>query len=462
MRQEEIHTHNCDHFNWEELLEDIKLEQIIPVIGHGLYWIEKKGKEKNEVLLYDYLAEKLEEKYEIPSPPCANHRFYNVVLECLRGNRKSREVEVVEGLKDILKSEKLIPYNPLIKLSRIKAFNLFITTAYDEFLYRVIKTVRKGQVKSIAYSPEEKYPGNLIGECLKDPSYTVLFHILGDFFYSGTHPSLTEAQILETILGFQGDLEEEQRNKSSNKLSTFLKKKSFLFIGCGYDDWLFRLFIRTVFSEKFQLHKNPDRNKYISDNLLNNKKDPFNELPIFLKNHHSEVYYICNGKEFVDMLFKKLEDDHPDQVIPLSDYPGRVFISFKRDNETEAKRLATNLINDGVDVWLENIMKPGALLDAEINKAISNCTFFIPLISIASKNFDAGNGVLRYHIREWEWAYSRYIENPYSKKIIPVKIDDFDWMYDIFKQFVSVKVPGGQKNNEGYNTLLKELREPLI
>lgn len=155
MRHEEIQNNNCDHFNWGELLEDIEDRQIIPVIGHGLYWIEKQGK---EVLLYEYLADKLEEKFGITSPPCTNHRFYTVVLECLKKNNKIKRL--VNELKDIVELEELIPCNPLDKLSRIKAFNLFITTAHDEFLFKSLKTVRKGQVDRFAYSPTEKYPGD--------------------------------------------------------------------------------------------------------------------------------------------------------------------------------------------------------------------------------------------------------------------------------------------------------------
>jgi hypothetical protein len=456
LRHEEIQNNNCDHFNWGELLEDIEDGQIIPVIGHGLYWIEKQGK---EVLLYDYLADKLEEKYGITSPHCANHRFYTVVLECLKKNIKINRV--VKELKDIVELEELIPCNPLIKLSRIRAFNLFITTAYDEFLFKALKTVRKGQVDRFAYSPAEKYPGDQFGECLKDPSYTLLFHIFGDFSYGGTVPSLTEAHILETILKFKRDLEEEQRSQSRNKFSTFLKDKSFLFIGCGYDDWLFRLFIRGVANEEYLLQQNPHPNKFISDDLLNKKKDPFNELSTFLKNFRSEVYYLCNGKEFVDVLFKKLEGDHRDQLIPLPGYPGKVFISFIRANESAAKRLAANLKEEGVDVWLEDI-EPGDPVDKEINKTIGECPIFIPLISSESKSLDAGNGKLRYHIREWEWAYSNHINDRNPKRIIPVKIDGIDWMFPTFDDFSFVSIPGGDKENEGFEKLINKLKEPLI
>ena len=39
-----MNTMNGDDFNWDELLVRIESKKIIPVIGHGLYWIEKEGK----------------------------------------------------------------------------------------------------------------------------------------------------------------------------------------------------------------------------------------------------------------------------------------------------------------------------------------------------------------------------------------------------------------------------------
>jgi hypothetical protein len=37
---------NGNEFNLDELLDRIESKKIIPVIGHGLYWIETEGKGK--------------------------------------------------------------------------------------------------------------------------------------------------------------------------------------------------------------------------------------------------------------------------------------------------------------------------------------------------------------------------------------------------------------------------------
>jgi hypothetical protein len=79
LNQEEKRPPNQEQFKWNELLGRIKRKAIIPVIGHGLYWIQKEG--KGEFLLYDYLAEKLIKEFNIDPPPGANHKFFKVTFE---------------------------------------------------------------------------------------------------------------------------------------------------------------------------------------------------------------------------------------------------------------------------------------------------------------------------------------------------------------------------------------------
>ncbi|MCP5053146.1 MAG: hypothetical protein GY940_38620, partial [bacterium] len=58
-------------------------------------------------------------------------------------------------------------------------------------------------------------------------------------------PAYTEKDILETIVEFQADMKDNRENN----LFQQLESRSLLFMGCGYDDWLFRFFIRTVANE---------------------------------------------------------------------------------------------------------------------------------------------------------------------------------------------------------------------
>ncbi len=42
------------NFNWDQLLARIESNNVIPVIGHGLYWIERDGQESLKLALGIY------------------------------------------------------------------------------------------------------------------------------------------------------------------------------------------------------------------------------------------------------------------------------------------------------------------------------------------------------------------------------------------------------------------------
>jgi hypothetical protein len=429
----------CINFNWDELLERIESKNIIPVIGQGLYWIENDHKER---LLYDYLAEKLTEEIDITLPCDVNHKFSKAAFEYLRKNNDNY-LALRKRLLNILKTVKPTPGNPLGKLARIKAFKLFINTTYDDLMANTIKTFRKYPTRTMYYTLKDKNLDKLDNELfdtLGKSECTLVYNIYGNL-KERIDSALTEKDILETIVSFQKDMEV----KVENRLFQELKGNSLLFIGCGYDDWLFRFFIRTMCNQPYKYPKDPICCKFVGDVFTNNKKDPFNELPGFLTNYDTEVFYSCNGKDFVDTLFEKLEQKYPNEIIPVSDFPETAFISFPGVNRPTALQLASQLRADGINVWVdENEFNPGDEIDETIINAIEKCPVFIPLISEESKIIRLENGEMKYHYQEWIWVY--LFNKTRSKKlktIVPVIIDGTDWMYEKFKELCYLKIPGG-------------------
>lgn len=445
-----------NHFNWDKLLERLKRKKVIPVIGCGLYLVEKQG--KGEVLLYDYLAEKLAKEAGIKIPPGLTHKFSKVAFEYLKKNDRD-VLELSEFLMDTVKNEKLIAANPLLKLARIKAFQLFFNTTYDDFLLKAIKTARNYPTKVLNYTKEEKQWAKIEDEdveSLTKSQCTCVYNIFGNFADS-VNPAFTEKDILETLVDFQADM---QTVPVSN-LSHLLKNNSLLFMGCCYDDWLYRFFVRIAANREYEDEKRPQTYKFIGDDLLNNIKDPFYELPRFLENYQAEVYCGGKGRDFVDLLFEKLEKDYPAEIIPVTDFPGVAFISFKGINRPAAIKLAANLREDGINVWLdEREFDPGDNVDDTIIKAIGKCPVFIPLVSVESKTILGDNGKLKYHCQEWEWAFSSNKAGNHPKHIIPVIIDDTDWMYDKFQGLYFAKIPNGDRaaDYDKLKNMLMEMR----
>lgn len=440
---------NNDRFDWDVLLYRIQSKKIIPVIGQGLYWIEKEGK---EILLYDYLAQKMAEEIGMPPLSEEGQKFSKTAFEFLKSKNS---MELSRFLSAILEEEKLIAANPLWKLARIKAFNIFINTAYDDLLVNTIKAVRNYPTKMLSYTLLEKKLNKLdhdLFEKLEESNATLVYNLYGNL-KNRLDSAFTEKDILETIVEFQKDM----KANPENNLFQELKRSSFIFMGCGYDDWLFRFFIRTVAYEPYRLPRDPINYIFIADNHFDNKKDPFHELPRFLKDYDSKVCHSCGGKDFVDTLFEKLEEEHPEEIIPVTDFPGFAFISFHGANRAAAVRLAANLREDGIDVWLdEKKFKPGDEVDDTIAKAINKCPAFIPLISKETQNLQAESGVLKYHTREWEWAFGNKKAGNNPKHIIPVNIDGTDWIYDKFAGLFYITARGGERV-DGYDELKTKL-----
>ena len=283
---------------------------------------------------------------------------------------------------------------------------------------------------------------------IKNFNRTLLYHIFGNF--DSAKPAYAEKDILETIMKFNEVMNNQPEGAFFQELST----GSSLFIGCGYDDWLFRFFIRILSNRAYKFPgENSDFKLFAGDDFCNTKKAPFFNLLRFLRDHKVVDCYPGNEKDFVDLLFKKLNEDAADEIIQPRDFP-EVFISFEGKDRKTAQRLTNNLKEDGIGVWLdERELKGGDKVDDEIIEAINKYPVFMPLVSRNSKQITKRREV-KYHTQEWLQAYANYVEKKVT--IIPVIIDDTKPFFDKFKGIYHYKIPGGDRLGD-YETLKKQL-----
>jgi hypothetical protein len=441
-------------FNWHELLHRIHLKEVIPVIGHGLYWVEVESK-GTRVLLYDYLADRIMEMFGSQPIHGESHRFAKACLIFLE-RTDNDYLKLAQFLQESLNNVLLFPSGLLWKLARIKAFHIFITTAYDDFLMNTIKTVRNTPTESHYYSARGKYLDQVNKDLFNDireSKDTLVYQLFGGINKS-IRPAYTENDIMETLIEFHKDMV----TQSENNLFRELKASNLLFMGCGFDDWLYRFFIRIISDKPYTFAGLGNTCKYGDDDFRNYKRKPFQKLSRFLRDDDRGGFYTHSPSEFVDMLFEKLGENYPEEIIHPSDFPATVFISFAGGDRAEARRLASHLREDGINVWLDEvILKPGDKIGEITIKAIEKCAVFIPLISENSRGIMTDGAALKYHIREWEWAYSKQLIGT-NKFILPVKIDDTPWMYDSFKKYISLNIPGGRREGE-YEKLKDRLLE---
>ncbi|MCK4766110.1 MAG: toll/interleukin-1 receptor domain-containing protein [Candidatus Aminicenantes bacterium] len=438
-------TDNSDS-NWKILLEEIGKGNVIPVIGQGLYCMETETGE--EVLLYDYLATKMVESLRLNNISSSSPKFSQIAFHFLKKNKLSKLKQFIEKT---LPSVQMIPASPLWKLARIKPFSIFINTTHDHFLINTLNRVRDYTTEVLFHSFKEKRTDKVKQEILDDLeafNRSLICYIYGSSIKNKI-PAYTENDILETVVTLQRDIETEPRNPFFQTL----EEKSLLFIGCGYDDWLFRFFVRTIANEPFQTSEDPQKWKFVSDDVKS-----FNSggLKQFLEAYNSNVFFSSNGKNFVDELFDRINPKH---IISETEFPETAFISFCRTDRETARLLASHLRNDGIKVWLdERKMKPGDGVDNTIIRAIGKCPVFIPLISESAMQLGKNSENLNYHIREWERAHSERVAGNNPKVIMPVKIDETKLMYGPFKGDFYVHIPKGEGNGK-YEVLRGKLLE---
>ena len=446
------------NFCWDDLLHYIHMNNVIPVIGEGLYWVRHKDENSTEpFLLYPYLAQTFVK--EMGLQPLESNETFSQAL--FRYQEKNPHSDINISIQDFLiKHLDLlipVPHHTLWQLARIKPFGLFINTTYDNYLPQILRQVRSHPVKSIHYTLNKKWsipPDASLFQQLEARECSVIFNIYGNA-YKSIAPAYTEKDILETIVAFQKDMEIDRHNVFFQKL----ERSNLLFIGCKYDDWLFRFFIRTMSNKPYTSQKGTSFRQFVGDDF---PSFCCGDLQRFLKAHGTEVFYSKNNVELVAQLFPKIQDKYPHEISQPLEYPAHAFISFHDSDRAVAQRLTQQLREDGIDVWLDQKdLPPADRVDEVISRAISACPIFIPLVSENARQLqpEAGNAV-RYHVREWEWGYGQYSKKQNPKHIFPLVIDDTQWMYDSFKPIAYLKIPRGERNPD-YEKLRKRLIELL-
>jgi len=440
----------------ERLLEDIEQGMVIPVIGQGIYQVGVISNGKPEaLLLHDYLAEQVMKECRVTISPAENHRFAKACFEFLKNNFYDYR-QLSKFLKKKIPEVQTISKDSLLQLARIKGFKIFIDTAYDDLFYRTMKTVRTIPTEVRSYTLREKNLNLLdtqLFNAIEDSRSSLIYQIFGNL--KNLEPAFTERDMLETVTEFQNDMAVDRFNHLFRKL----KNSSLLFIGCGYDDWLFRFFVRTIANQPYQSpSETSPTNYFVIDDFNKNKKDPWQELPRFLGDYGIEVFQYQEAREFVNRLFLEVKKKDSNAIISEDDFPGQVFISFEGKDRAIARCLADNLRSDGIDVWLdERKLNGGKKIDEIIIKAIDRCPIFIPLISRKSEKIKTKDGNVKYHIQEWLRACSNKASGDKNVEIIPIKIDNTKWIFDKFNGITHIKITGGRKEEE-YGKLLDQLK----
>src|SRR5208283_1572624 len=124
--------------------------------------------------------------------------------------------------------------------------------------------------------------------------------------------------------------------------------------------------------------------------------------------------------------------------------PGAVFLSYAREDNVAARRIAEALRGFGVEVWFDqNELRGGDAWDAKIRTQVKACALFVPVISATTQA--RGEGYFR---REWKLAVERTHDMAeHITFILPIVIDETPesaaFVPDQFRSVQWTSLPGG-------------------
>jgi hypothetical protein len=137
---------------WENLLDYIEEQHVIPIVGPDLLNVEVDG---SRILLDRYIAKHLARKLSLPADLLSAEPSLNEIV-CHFLRRNGCRQDLYPTIRKIVLHGSFSPPKPLLQLAEISHFTLFVTTTFDSLLEQAINQVRFGgrdETATIAYAP---------------------------------------------------------------------------------------------------------------------------------------------------------------------------------------------------------------------------------------------------------------------------------------------------------------------
>ncbi len=407
----------AENLFWDQLTQLIAEERVVPVLGRDLLIVRYKGREER---LYALVAKRLAQYLQVAGDELPmGGEIYTVVCRYLEhGNRIE---DVYAALKVVMPvAEELSIPEPLLKLAAIHPFKLFVTTTFDPLLVRAINHVRfdgTSKTRVLSYSPNavEDLPGPI--DTLDRPT---AYYLLGRLSAIPAY-AVTEEDILEFLHSLQS------ASRHPNLLLDELNRANLLILGCGFEDWLARFFMRAT--KRHRLLGATGGTDYVADAKITNDTD----LVLFLRRFstRTKLYEGGGALKFIDELHRRWTERFPQRqsdgrtdtrpfVSADQMEPGVVFLSYASEDKSVAVKIKEALEDVGVDVFFDkNDLRAGEDYEVKLRRAISESSLFLPVISQNTLTRQR-----RFFRIEWNQALEEALKvAPSERYIIPVVID---------------------------------------
>ena len=439
----ESHASSLDEDAWDDLLNFIEERHVIPIIGPELLKVETDSGPR---LFYDWLADKLAAKLNVDTTLLPQPYTLNDVV-CWFLSARGRREDTYTRVRSILREITFEPPKALKQLAEITDFDLFVTTTFDSFLEQAINNQRFGGAQStevISYSPNRIADIPSEREQLQRP---VVYHLLGKCSASPTYV-VSDEDMLEFVCALQ------REHLTPEKLFYELEHSHILLIGSNFSNWLARLFLRMA---KRRRLSDP---REVGEVLADDHSGSDERLMAFLQQVSVRTRVYSGAEQFVDELHRRwmarrgptfaadvIAINTPQRVLPPErEMPDNaVFISYAREDLPAVQKLKAAFDAAGIKTWFDvERLESGDDFDRKIQKNISRCAFFIPVISNnTERRLEA------YFRREWSYALDRTRNMADDALfILPVAIDAIDErnakVPDKFKAMHITQLVGGE------------------
>jgi hypothetical protein len=431
-----------DERSWEDLLDLIESDKVIPVVGPDLLQVVVDGQ---SIQLDRFVAARLAEKWGMQADAAPDESLNAFVLRYIEHGQK--RARLYTSINAILKEAALSPPRPLVQLAEIEPFRLFVTTTFDTLLEDAINAARFGgqrRTESIAYAPNAVKDLEVPKARLDRPT---VFHLLGRVSTTYSYV-VSDEDLLEYVCTLQSE------THRPNRLLDELLDNQLLLLGENFGDWLARLFLwilRTAPTRKLSDTRN------LAEVVADTNTSRDQNLVLFLRHFSGDtvVYPGGGAVEFVDQLWRRWRARHPvnpdaparvQRIPPPSEMPPRaVFISYSRRDLDAVYALKEGLEAAGLTVWfdLEQLPDAQANWKRTILRNVKSCSIFVPVISAHTEaEIESGFRL------EWSAAVERaqFIDDT-RPFIVPVIVDDTRKPRALPERFLKDQlhwVPGGQ------------------
>ncbi len=380
---------NLEEKQWNILFEQVAHGNVIPIIGPDFVHVNNKTSTQ-------FLIDAISQYCQI------GEGQFSTFSQLINDNRyKFSEINKYSDIYSTL--AEVINDNPkyfcqendnslLLKFLEIPYFTFVVTTTFDPVVENIMRKIHGDRLRVKCFKNDASRNDDLVnGEDMRNPT---LFYMFGKAEGKEHSFVVTDEDLLQFSQTWLRPNDSGCKAKPS-MISNLLANRYLLVVGQDYQDWLFRFFWYALKNENF--------GKKLGGMLELKKED--RALIDFLSRSNAFTRLEPDQKAFVDKLTEGITDYeiNNDVITDIVPQDGTdVFISYSRADGEIVDIVYNVFKSKGLHVWYDHSsMKKGLDFMNQIENAIKNSTFFVPILT---PTIIAQAGEEHPYRKEWRYA----------------------------------------------------------